>query len=147
MFLQRLYSSAILSCAVTILAVSTSSQKTKKNAPASALDRIGLLNLMVVYLVWSSTYFAIRIAVREGAGFPPFTLGFTRAALAAVVLFAWSRWRGERLKLSRPELLTLVASGPLLWAGGNGLVTFPEKRPASGVAAPMVGGPATWGGI
>jgi len=144
MFLQRLYSSAILSCAVTILAVSTSSQKTKKNAPASALDRIGLLNLMVVYLVWSSTYFAIRIAVREGAGFPPFTLGFTRAALAAVVLFAWSRWRGERLKLSRPELLTLVASGLLLWAGGNGLVTFAETRTASGLAALMVAATPIW---
>src|SRR3972149_12021905 len=120
MFLQRLSSAAILSCAVTIFAVPTSSKKKKKTAPASALDRVGLLNLMVVYLVWSSTYFAIRIAVREGSGFPPFTLGFTRAALAAAVLFAWSRWRGQRLPLSRAELLTLVYSGLLLWLGGHG---------------------------
>ena len=105
---------------------------------------MGLLNLMVVYLVWSSTYFAIRIAVREGAGFPPFTLGFTRAALAAVVLFAWSRWRGESLKLSRPEMLTLAASGLLLWAGGNGLVTFAETRTASGLAALMVAATPIW---
>jgi drug/metabolite transporter (DMT)-like permease len=124
--------------------VSTSSKTIEKKAPASTLDRVGLLNLMVVYLVWSSTYFAIRIAVREGAGFPPFTLGFTRAALAAAVLFAWSRWRGERLRLSRAELLTLVSSGLLLWLGGNGLVTFAETRAASGLAALMVAATPIW---
>ncbi len=30
----------------------------------------GLFHLSVVYLVWSSTYLAIRVAVREGSGFP-----------------------------------------------------------------------------
>jgi len=131
--------------AVTISAVRASLQRTKKtSAPTTALDPIGLLNLSVVYIVWSSTYFAIRIAVRAGAGFPPFTLGFTRAALAAAVLFAWSRWRGQRLQLGRPELLTLAASGLLLWVGGNGLVTFAETRADSGLAALMVAASPIW---
>jgi len=125
-------------------AVPASGQTKKKNAPASALDPIGLLNLAVVYVVWSSTYLAIRIAVREGAGFPPFTMGLTRAALAAIVLFAWTRWRGERLQVSRPELLTLAASGLLLWVGGNGLVTFAETQAASGLAALMVAASPIW---
>ncbi len=101
----------------------------------------------MVYVVWSSTYLAIRIAVREGAGFPPFMLGLTRSALAAAVLFAWSRLRGERLRLSRPELLTLAASGLLLWVGGNGLVTFAETRAASGLAALMVAASPIWAAI
>jgi len=113
-------------------------------APASALDPIGLLNLLVVYVVWSSTYLAIRIAVREGSGFPPFTMGLTRAALAAMVLFAWSRLRGERLRISRQELITLAASGLLLWGGGNGLVTYAETRAASGLAALLVAASPIW---
>ena len=39
-------------------------------ADRQKLDRPGLLHLLVVYLVWGSTYLAIRVAVREGAGFP-----------------------------------------------------------------------------
>ncbi|MEX2143996.1 MAG: EamA family transporter [Anaerolineales bacterium] len=115
-----------------------------RSSSTSALDPIGLINLFVVYVVWSSTYLAIRIAVREGAGFPPFTMGLTRAALAAVVLLAWSRLRGERLQLTRPELVTLAASGLLLWVGGNGLVTFAETRAASGLAALMVAASPIW---
>lgn len=119
-------------------------QKTKSVSPGSALDPVGLANLFIVYIVWSSTYLAIRYAVREGAGFPPFTLGFMRAALAGVALLVWSRWRGERLRLTRAELITLVASGILLWVGGNGLVTFAEQRAASGLAALLVAASPIW---
>ena len=46
----------------------------------------GLLNLFIVYVVWGSTYLAIRVAVRPGAGIPPFTLGLGRLFLAGMVL-------------------------------------------------------------
>jgi len=43
----------------------------------------GLLCLLVTYVVWGSTYLGIRVAVREGAGWPPFWLGATRVFAAA----------------------------------------------------------------
>jgi hypothetical protein len=42
----------------------------------------GLTNLFIVYFVWGSTYLAIRVAVRPGAGIPPFTLGMGRTLFA-----------------------------------------------------------------
>ena len=50
------------------------------------LDRLGLFHLMVVYVVWGSTYLAIRLTVREGAGFPPFLMATMRVAVASTVL-------------------------------------------------------------
>ncbi len=108
------------------------------------LDPAGLANLFVVYVVWSSTYLAIRIAVREGAGFPPFMLGFTRAALAGVVLLLWSWLQKQRVKLTREEIIVLAFSGILLWVGGNGLVTFAETRAESGLAALLVSASPIW---
>lgn len=102
------------------------------------LDRSGLLNLMVVYFVWGSTYLAIRLAVREGAGFPPFTMALMRVAAASAILLTWARIKGHRLKLSRKEFTLLFGSGLLLWVGGNGLVTWAEMRAASGLAALLV---------
>lgn len=97
-----------------------------------------------MYVVWSSTYLAIRIAVREGAGFPPFMLGFTRAALAGVILLLWSRLQKQRIKLTRQEVVVLAFSGLLLWLGGNGLVTFAETRAESGLAALLVSASPIW---
>lgn len=123
------------------------SQKIDLKSSVSSLDPVGLGNLLIVYLVWSSTYLAIRIAVREGAGFPPFTMGFMRAALAGILLLAWGWLRGERMQLTRREFLTLAASGLLLWLGGNGLVTFAEQRTDSGLAALMVAASPIWAAL
>lgn len=113
----------------------------------SRLDPAGLANLFVVYLVWSSTYLAIRIAVREGAGFPPFMMGLMRAALGGSILLAWSWLQRQRIKLSRREALVLAVSGLLLWVGGNGLVTFAEQRTESGLAALLVAASPIWAAV
>jgi drug/metabolite transporter (DMT)-like permease len=118
--------------------------KQKAAIKPSALDPVGLANLLVVYIVWSSTYLAIRIAVREGAGFPPFTMAFMRAIVAGVILLAWSMLRKERVRLTRHELMTVAISGILLWVGGNGLVTFAEQRAESGLAALVVAATPIW---
>jgi drug/metabolite transporter (DMT)-like permease len=115
-------------------------------APAR-LDPAGLANLFVVYLVWSSTYLAIRIAVREGAGFPPFTMGLMRAVLGGAILLAWSWLQKQRIKLARREVLVLAVSGVLLWVGGNGLVTFAEQRTESGLAALLVAASPIWAAV
>jgi drug/metabolite transporter (DMT)-like permease len=104
----------------------------------------GVLNLLVIYLVWGSTYLAIRVAVREGAGWGPFWLGAARVTVAAAVLFTVNRLRGVRLRPTRPELAVLAATGLLLWVGGNGLVNWAEQRVDSGLAALVVGTMPIW---
>lgn len=110
-------------------------------------DRVpvtGLLHLFVVYVVWGSTYLAIRIAVREDSGFPPFLLGASRTLAAAALLLAWNVLRrGLRLP-TRSEWGVLVVSGLLMWVGGNGLVNWAEQRADSGYAALLVGTMPMW---
>lgn len=117
------------------------------NTQTQGLNRTGLANLLVVYLVWSSTYLAIRIAVREGAGFPPFTMGLMRAALGCLILFTWSYFKKERIRITTREALTLLVSSMLLWVAGNGLVTFAEQRTESGLAALLVAASPIWAAV
>ncbi len=111
----------------------------------TALDRGGLLHLLVVYVVWGSTYLGIRVAVREDAGFPPFFMAMMRVFAASAILMLWARARGDRLRLTRSELVLLAGSGVLLWVGGNGLVTWAEMRASSGLAALLVAAMPIWG--
>lgn len=111
----------------------------KAHTPAGSISAAGLVHLAVVYVVWSSTYLAIRMTVQPGAGFPPFMMGLMRVVASAVILLGWARLRGERLRLRREEGLVLGISGVLLWTGGNGLVSWAEQRMASGLTALILG--------
>ena len=99
----------------------------------------GLAHLLIVYVVWGSTYLAIRIAVREGSGFPPFYMAGTRIIIASCILFLLCKVRGKSLKPTQRDWYVFAASGVLLWFGGNGLVSWAEMRAASGYAAILVG--------
>jgi drug/metabolite transporter (DMT)-like permease len=109
------------------------------------LSRRGLAHLSVVYLVWGSTYLAIRVAVREGSGFPPFTMVLMRVIVASAILLTWAYLRGERIKLTKSEFILLAGSGVMLWVGGNGLVSWAEMRISSGLAALLVASMPIWG--
>lgn len=98
----------------------------------------GLLHLGVVYAVWSSTYLAIRVAVRPGAGFPPYAMVAARSLLAFPLLLLWAHLRGLRILPTRRELPMLAASGVLLWTFGNALVVVAEQRVSSGLAAILI---------
>ena len=110
----------------------------------SSLNKIGLLHLLVVYIIWGSTYLAIRVGVRPGSGFTPFVFGAMRTLTAGTILLALAALTHQRLRLTRKELFTLAASGLLLWLGGNGLVTFAEQRADSGLAALVIAGVPIW---
>lgn len=112
--------------------------------PPTRPDRAGLLHLLIVYLVWGSTYLAIRVAVREGAGFPPFTMAAMRVLVAATVLLGWAFASGQRLRLARGELILLAGTGLLFWSLANGLVTWSEQRAESGLAALLVATMPLW---
>jgi drug/metabolite transporter (DMT)-like permease len=106
--------------------------------------RAGYAHLAVVYVVWGSTYLAIRVAVRPEGGFPPFALGALRMALAGGILLGWAGLRRARLALSRRDALTLAITGLLMFPLANGLVNWAERRTASGYAALLVGALPIW---
>lgn len=109
--------------------------------PVTAL---GLFNLFVVYIIWGSTYLAIRIAVREGSGFPPFMLGATRTLASGGILLVWALFLKDRKLPRSHEWMVIIFSGLLLWIGGNGLVTWAEQRADSGYAALLLGTLPLW---
>ncbi|HME42255.1 MAG TPA: EamA family transporter [Syntrophorhabdales bacterium] len=111
------------------------------------LSRKGLFSLCVVYVVWSTTYLAMRIGVAPGNGFPPFALGMVRMAAAAFILLAMARVQGMRIKPTRSELVSLAVAGNLLWCGGNGLVLWAEQYAASGFSCLMVSSAPIWATI
>ena len=104
----------------------------------------GLAYLVTVYLIWGSTYLAIRFAVREGSGIPPFALGAMRTLIAGSVLLAWGAFRKMRIRLTRSELVTLTLAGLLMWPSANGLVNWAEQRADSSYAALLVGALPIW---
>ena len=104
----------------------------------------GLLHLLVVYIVWGSTYLAIRVAVREGSGFPAFSMAGMRVIAACLILLGWARLSNQKLSVGKRELGVLAVSGVLLWLGGNGLVSWAEKRADSGYSALLIGALPIW---
>jgi drug/metabolite transporter (DMT)-like permease len=88
-----------------------------------------------VYLVWGSTYLAIRFAVET---LPPFLMAGSRFVLSGLILMAWARWREGATAPSRLEWRTGLISGGLLLLGGNGAVAWAEQRVPSGIAALLV---------
>ncbi|AIX73294.1 MAG: drug/metabolite exporter YedA [Mixta calida] len=93
------------------------------------------LALFTLYIVWGSTYFAIRLGVES---WPPMMLAGLRFSLAGLILLAFLRWRGQPLP-GRRAALNAGLIGLLLLAVGNGLVTLAEHQQVpSGLAAVMV---------
>ena len=94
----------------------------------------------IIYIVWGSTYLAIRVAVET---LPPFLSAATRFLIAGGVLFALLRMRGMPQPTSAQWRHSLVA-GTLLLVGGNGLVVWAEKSISSGLAALLVALAPVW---
>jgi drug/metabolite transporter (DMT)-like permease len=107
-------------------------------------NKVGIFNLLIVYLVWGSTYLAIRVAVRPGAGFTPFILGAMRVLVAGSILLILGALSHKRLRLTYKEFLTLSGSGTLLWLGCNGLVMLGEQHADSGVTALIIASTPMW---
>ena len=102
------------------------------------------LALAALYLIWGSTYLAIRFAL-EG-GFPPFLLGGTRFLVAGGLLFAFLRLRGVPAPTGR-QWRNAAVMGLLLLLMGNGLVNYGEQTVSSGMTAVIVSSSALWMGV
>ena len=96
--------------------------------------------LLACYLIWGSTYLAIRLAL---VSFPPFFQMGTRFLVAGVLLMGWLLWRGA----SRPGLWPLpdrrqwrnaLVIGTLMLGGGMGLTASAEQHIGSGLIAAFI---------
>ena len=99
-----------------------------------------LLAFAAVYVLWGSTYLAIRFGVET---VPPFFLAGARHLTAGLLLYLWMRLRGA----ARPEAVhwrSAAIVGGLMLFGGNGLVTWAEQRVPSGLAALIVASVPIW---
>lgn len=107
-------------------------------------ERIGIaLALLALYVIWGSTYLAIRVALE---GFPPLLMGGIRFILAGSVLYGILRLRGAPSP-QRREWLGAAIVGTLLLIGGNGGVIVAEQWVASGLAALGVATMPIWAAL
>jgi drug/metabolite transporter (DMT)-like permease len=99
--------------------------------------------LLVLYLVWGSTYLGIAVAVKT---IPPFFMAAIRFAIAGGILFGWSIAREGRTFAapSRREWRDSVIVGALLLGTGMGFVSLGEKTVPSGITALLIGMMPVW---
>jgi len=97
-----------------------------------------LAALLSCYLIWGSTYLAIRFALES---FPPFFQMGTRFLAAGVLLMAWVLWRGRASGVRLPsarEWRNALAIGALMLGGGMGLTASAELHVGSGLVAAFI---------
>ena len=100
-------------------------------APEPHQKLLVVLSLVAVYLIWSSTYLALRFVVQA---LPAMLTVGTRFVIAGSVLVVGLRLRGQPWPRGR-QLLASVPGGVLLFVVGNGLVAVAEREVSSGAAA------------
>lgn len=93
-----------------------------------------VLNFLSVYIVWGSTYLAIKYAVLS---FPPLLMASGRFFLAALVMFLIGKIRKEEKLL--PADKKIAGTSGILLVFGNGLVCIAEMTIPSGFAAIIIG--------
>ena len=109
-------------------------------APSRSLVAAGFA---VVYLVWGSTYLAIRVAIET---LPPFLMAGTRFLIAGLLMYGFARLRGAGPGSWR-EWRSAALLGALFLLFGNGGVVWAEQRVPSGLAAVLVAPLPIWTAI
>jgi drug/metabolite transporter (DMT)-like permease len=99
-----------------------------------AVKRGAVLGLLVLYVVWGSTYLAIRYGLES---IPPFTMSGFRYACAGAILLAAAKVKGAPRVAAR-DLVPAFTCGALLLLCGNGGVVWAEQRISSGLAALLI---------
>ncbi|MBE9474559.1 MAG: EamA family transporter [Chloroflexi bacterium] len=113
------------------------SSATKQGSASSAAIWSALI---AIYIVWGSTYLAIRFAVET---MPPFLTAGFRFLIAGGVLYIFRRLRGDKAPL-RLEWRSAAIVGLFLLVGGNGGLMWAEQRVVSGIAALLIASVPLW---
>ena len=124
----------------------TPTQNIKPSTPVAQAkgNRWGIvLALFALYILWGSTYLAMRFAL---VSFPPFLMAGIRFVIAGTLLYTFLRIRGAAAP-TRPQLLGSAIIGILLLAGGNGGVSFAEQWVSSGLAAVGIAAVPLWAAL
>lgn len=90
-----------------------------------------LVAFAIIYFVWGSTFYAIRVGVHD---VPPLLLAAARFTLAGAVLSAWALAQGDRLPRRR-EWAAIAVLALLIFVVDYGILFWAEQRVASGTAA------------
>lgn len=108
---------------------------------AVATPRVRLLAAFAaVYLIWGSTYLAMRFADES---LPPFLMAGTRFLIAGALLYGWLRLRGAA-RPSRIHWRSALIVGVLLLVTGNGMVAWSERVVPSSLAALLISTVPIW---
>ena len=99
--------------------------------------------LWTVYLVWGSTYLAIRVVVET---LPPLLSAGVRFVAAGLIMAAFLTWRSGvgRLRVTLREVGASALVGTALLFGGNGIVSVAEQDVPSGLAALIIASVPLW---
>jgi drug/metabolite transporter (DMT)-like permease len=125
----------------TPAASATADEPTSPTSPSGLVVAVALA---AVYLIWGSTYLALRFGLE---GFPPFLLNAIRFLVAGGILYGVLRLRGTPAP-SRRQWWNAARVGALMLAGGVGLVTIAEDLGVgSGVAATAVAVIPLWAAL
>lgn len=102
--------------------------------PAGKLPPLVVASLLATWIIWGSTYLAIKFAL---VSFPPFHQMGTRFLAAGVLLTAWMRWRGAPWPTRRQWGHAFVI-GVLMLGGGMGFTAVAEVSIASGLVVAFI---------
>jgi len=112
-------------------------------ADKPSVDPRLIASLASVYIIWSSTYLAMRIVVVE---LPPLFSAAIRFTLAGAVMMVMALRRGARLPSFR-DWLRVAPAGLLLFVGGNGFVSIASQSLTSGGIAVVCATMPLWVGV
>ncbi|MBA3849870.1 MAG: EamA family transporter [Opitutus sp.] len=104
------------------------------SAPSHAPRSQLIAAFAAVYLVWGSTYLAIRVAVET---IPPFFMAATRFAVSGALLYGFL-WLTKNIRPTAKQWRDNTIVGGFLMLGGNGLVCWAEQTVPSGIATLLV---------
>jgi drug/metabolite transporter (DMT)-like permease len=100
-----------------------------------------VLAFAIVYLVWGSTYLAIRVGV---SALPPALFAGARFLAAGLLLAVYARFAGQHIPRDRREWKTIAVAAVFLLVGANGLVVWGEQWVPSNQAALIAATVALW---
>jgi drug/metabolite transporter (DMT)-like permease len=120
---------------------SSSVRSTSPSEPIHAAHpTLLLLSFAAVYILWGSTFYAIRVGIES---FPPFLLAGIRHLTVGIVFFPIFR-SVTREKPTAAQWRTAFITGCLLLLIGNGTVSWAEQIVPSGIAALLVATVSLW---